>query len=231
MRKKIAEGKDDEIPAGLESETIAREFWTLLGQLNAGRIEPLPVTDTRRFVERASNLPLHQAYPILAWTLENAIQRRGQAEQSRKLLRGFFEAALIGCELSHMLSGRAADKLRDFVHQATVRADQPSILIHSGQREVALQFIREWLMNNASAYLKICDPYFGPDDLEALQLVIGSSPNIMVSVLTRSHLINAWTLRKAQHLEGETLETQPNHHFPGRFRCGVFVVLLPQNYL
>jgi hypothetical protein len=31
---------------------------------------------------------------------------------------------------------------------------------------------------------------------------------------TRSHLINAWTSRKGQRLVSETLETQPNHHFP-----------------
>src|SRR5258708_37004136 len=31
---------------------------------------------------------------------------------------------------------------------------------------------------------------------------------------TRSHLINARTSRKRQHLRSETVETQPNHHFP-----------------
>ncbi len=30
---------------------------------------------------------------------------------------------------------------------------------------------------------------------------------------TRSHLINTRTSRKGQHLQNETLETQPNHHF------------------
>jgi hypothetical protein len=38
---------------------------------------------------------------------------------------------------------------------------------------------------------------------------------------TRSHLINARTSRKEQHLESETLETKPNHHFPPVFVAAV----------
>src|SRR6266436_3638392 len=37
----------------------------------------------------------------------------------------------------------------------------------------------------------------------------------------RSHLINGRTSRKGQHLENETLETQPNHHFPVIFVAAV----------
>jgi hypothetical protein len=33
-------------------------------------------------------------------------------------------------------------------------------------------------------------------------------------LVTRSHLINTWTSRKGRRLQSETLETQPNHHFP-----------------
>src|SRR5271170_2060607 len=32
--------------------------------------------------------------------------------------------------------------------------------------------------------------------------------------VSRSHVINAWTSRKRQHLQNEKLESQPNHHFP-----------------
>src|SRR5437016_11454186 len=31
---------------------------------------------------------------------------------------------------------------------------------------------------------------------------------------SRSNLINAWTSRKGRHLQDETSQTQPNHHFP-----------------
>src|SRR5437879_10070251 len=39
--------------------------------------------------------------------------------------------------------------------------------------------------------------------------------------MTRSHLTNARTPRKGQHLESGTLETQPNHHFPTVFLVAV----------
>src|SRR6266404_5133290 len=41
-----------------------------------------------------------------------------------------------------------------------------------------------------------------------------SAPKVRAETLSRSHLINARTSRKRQHLRSETVETQPNHHFP-----------------
>ena len=41
-----------------------------------------------------------------------------------------------------------------------------------------------------------------------------SAVTVHHSEVTRSHLINARTSRKRQHLRSETVETQANHHFP-----------------
>src|SRR5258708_37449742 len=38
--------------------------------------------------------------------------------------------------------------------------------------------------------------------------------NVFTGQHTRSHLINARTSWKRKHLRSETVETQPNHHFP-----------------
>ncbi len=184
MSKKISQGSTDAIPKQAEPQEIASTMWTLLGKLNANRVEPLPVGNTRIYVEMASRMPLNHAYPILSWAVENDIRRRSHAEEARRLIRGLYEATLIGCELAYLLGGRSAGKLRDSVRHAAARTDHSGIVVHSGERETAIEFLRQWLAQNVQEYLKICDPFFGPEDLEVLQLVIGSSANISVSILT-----------------------------------------------
>jgi hypothetical protein len=184
MSKKISQGSTDAISNQVEPGKVASTVWTLLGKLNANRVEPLPVGNTRTYVEMASRMPLDHAYPILSWAVENAIRRRAHAEESRRLIRGLFDATLIGCELAYLLGGRSAGSLRDSVRRATARTASSGIVVHSGDRESAIEFLKQWLAQNVRDYLKICDPYFGPEDLEVLQLVIGSSPSISVSILT-----------------------------------------------
>jgi hypothetical protein len=199
MTKKISQGTTDAVPKQIEPEKIASTIWKLLGKLNANRVEPLPVGNTRTYVEMAGKMPLDLAYPILSWAVENAIRRRAHAEESRRLIRGLYEATLIGCELSYLLGGRSAGRLRDSVRRASARTTHSGIVVHSGERERAIEFLTQWLTQNVKEYLKICDPYFGLEDLEVLQLVIGSSPNVLVSILTS---------KKHQDEQGSGLRTE-----------------------
>ena len=58
------------------------------------------------------------------------------------------------------------------------------MVVHPGERDKAIQFIRDWFINNVHEYLKISDEYFGPDDLEILLLLRSVKPNCRVQILT-----------------------------------------------
>lgn len=183
-RKKIAEGVLDVAAEQLDAYRMSDNMWVLLGKLNANRVETLAVGRTRTFVEVASKMPLTHSFSTFSWVIENAVRRRAQAAEARTLMRGLFEASLVGCDLAHLLGGRAAGKLRDAIRFTPSRDDNRSFVIRSGDRENALAFLKDWIGQNVSKYLKICDPYFGPEDLEALQMVLASAPTVFVSVLT-----------------------------------------------
>ena len=58
-------------------------------------------------------------------------------------------------------------------------------------RDQALDYIKTWLRNHPTENIIYCDPYFGPDDIEFLRLVIAEQPECKVSVLTsKKHLVN-----------------------------------------
>ncbi len=182
LKKKIADGKLRE--SSTDADTLADATWSLLGQLNANRIEPLPVSDTRAYVREASLLPLSQAYPIMSWVIENAIQRRSQAEESRRTLRGIYSAVLVGCELSFRIGFKASSQVSNLVACSRPLRPDVGIIVHTGERTKALDFLRTWLVENAVEYVKISDPYFGPSDLQALQIVLGAAPGLRVRILT-----------------------------------------------
>lgn len=163
---------------------ISRAAWRLLGELNAGRTAPIPLNCTRDVVQYAADLPFKQSYPIMAWVIENAKQRLASA-QSRERLRPMFEAILLGSKLAATLAARSSAKL-ERVKCRTMEeySEESSILIRAGEREKALKALRDWFEHEVDDYLKICDPFFGPNDLEVLQLLRSVNPTCCVQILT-----------------------------------------------
>jgi uncharacterized protein YnzC (UPF0291/DUF896 family) len=131
----------------------------------------------------ASEKPLREAYPIFCFVLENAVQRRAQADEARLFLRKMFEATLRACELTFLVAIRPSKKRKSqsILNRSVCTGRK---IIHARQRSEAIEYLRRWLQDNAKEYLRVCDPYFGPKDLEILQLVLESAPTLAVQVLT-----------------------------------------------
>jgi hypothetical protein len=158
----------------------------LLGSLNAGRAEALHLDRTRHVPQLAAMMPVSDSYPLLAWMIENAARRLATADQTATFIRPIFEATLIGTELAARLASRAALSLRQAKDHALSRLDGDAVIVRSGDREAALQFLRDWFESCVAEYLKICDPYFGPEELTILQVLASAKPECKVQILTSS---------------------------------------------
>jgi len=44
--------------------------------------------------------------------------------------------------------------------------------------------LRDWFTTGVTDYVKICDPYFGVEDLEILQMISSTCPKCSVHILT-----------------------------------------------
>jgi hypothetical protein len=180
MAKQLASGED--LTASSQSN-LSKSAWMMLGMLNAGRVTPSPLDYTRDFVQAAADLPFNQSYPVLAWVIENAKQRLASA-QTRRRLRPMYEAILLGSELAAKLAARSSAQLERVKCQMIKSSEDGSVLIRAGEREKALKVLRDWFEHEVQAYLKICDPFFGPDDLKVLQLLRSVNPTCQVQILT-----------------------------------------------
>jgi hypothetical protein len=162
--------------------------WMLLGTLNANRVIPINLEYTRDLVQVASNLSFMQAYPILALVIENATKSYSKTNQARTYVRSIFEATLRGTELAARMAVRSSVQLEQAKCQAIMSPTSKSVLIQAGDREGAIEFLKKWFDQKVQDYLKICDPYFGPDDLDILYILQSVKPACKVKILTsRKH--------------------------------------------
>lgn len=169
--------------SGQDLVRLAEVALTLLGQLNANRIETRHVKALRDWVKLASTGSLENAYPIFSLAIENAICRLARASDGRMLLREMCDASMASCNLMAAIASRQSTVVQSRAPLASVNQSN-EIFVHAGERQQALAYLRRWLEAHGDSYLQICDPWFGVKDLEALQLVLEVAPGLEVTILT-----------------------------------------------
>jgi hypothetical protein len=182
--KKVAH--DDPQPA--DGKDCSKAAWWQLGELNAQRAQPIPVSRTLDYMRYAAIQPVGDAYPIFAWAIENAIRRAESDKGVRPVLVNLFEACLRGAELAGyaaMRPGASRATMTRYADQTTSTAIHSApILIRDGQREEALRRIKEWVIEVAPKELFIIDPFFRPDDVSILKLIQGVAEDCTIVILT-----------------------------------------------
>ena len=188
-KKKLAEQSPQDIDPNSSKLDYSRAAWMNLGALNANRIQTFHVKFIRNYTEAASNYNFEKAYPIFSWVIENSVKRFADNNQEKRHLTYLYENAVLGAELAWRVAARSQEYLSKLKTQPSkLDLNSGLFVFRSGDRDKALKFIREWLENEVEEYLKICDPYFGIDDLEILKLILSAKPACSVSILTsRKH--------------------------------------------
>ncbi|HLP82882.1 MAG TPA: AAA family ATPase [Phycisphaerales bacterium] len=177
--KAVIDHHGDESLPPAEIERLPASTWQALASLNAGRAQAKRLEDLRPYIRIAANLPLSDAYPIMAWILANVRMRFEATPDAAKVLRPFFEASSMVAEFS------AANAFP--THALRLPADSNSqnpMLVRIGQQKEAQELFERWIGEHVKKRLLICDPYFGPDDLWVLTAVLRSSPDAEVVILT-----------------------------------------------
>jgi hypothetical protein len=180
----------------VDGETYAHSAWQLLAALNGERINHVPVERTCHLLEIAARLSFENAYPIYAYVLQNAVKRHAETREAATIIRRMFEATLLGAELAGQVAMHSGAQQRRFTTVSRIPSDT-KLVIGAGDRDHALQYLREWIEREVGSYLKISDAYFGPTDLELLKMIGAIKPDCRVSVLTSQHHHNSQGISQA----------------------------------
>lgn len=83
-----------------------------LAGLNADRVETVHLNCLLPYINAAVEFPLNEAYPILAWAIENSVKRFAKTDHARSHLVPMFEATLLGAELAGRIAARSLKHLK-----------------------------------------------------------------------------------------------------------------------
>jgi hypothetical protein len=171
--------------AGLAPRDLAELCWSLLGGLNSGRIGHVRGESVIPYVQAASFKSLRYAYPVMAWAIQNSIERHANTPHGKTHLHHLFNATVFACDLAMRVITRAAGvQHTTSIHGRPITDAETAIVVGAGEREKALSFLRSWLDRHKPNYIKLCDPYFTVDDLRFLSIVREIVPATRVQVLT-----------------------------------------------
>lgn len=166
----------------------------LLSGLNSNRVSPVHIEDTRQNVKDVSYMDLQDAYTTFSWSIENAVRRYADTEQSKTILRPLYEAVRLSSELAFRIASRirlVTDQGIDVARRSDDSSESGLICFGEKEKEKALDILRKWA-SEATEFIKITDPYFGFEELELVQLIRSENPSIEISILTgREHQIKA----------------------------------------
>lgn len=147
--------------------------------LNAGRTATVPYQELAHLMGIISRLPFHRSYHLLAYIVQNNVLHYAQNKQeARKILLPLFSGILEIANFMEQISRSSVSDQESIKHAATtpsLLSDENTLVVEVGQREVALEYLKRWVCDHVTDYLKICDPYLGPDDVAEILFMVSSA--------------------------------------------------------
>ncbi|OLV16868.1 ATP-binding protein [Deinococcus marmoris] len=188
-QNKIINKKGEKINEERDIKALPNIAWRQLGKLNASRVPTLKPDDMKLRFEEASELGIDRAFPVYTWLIQNFIRRFEGTNKTFDILRPLFISCMSSAELLYSIYGNSFEKITQITRSRIGPSTLGSLLVQPGQRDEAIKFLKTWLEDNLSQTLLISDPYFGPEELELLRLVVEINPTCVIRILTsRKHL-------------------------------------------
>jgi hypothetical protein len=154
----------------------------MLQSLNAGRGNTIHPSKIRGFVEATGGMEMDDAYIVQCWVVENAVRRFGPSGNVATTIRPLFEGARMAADISFRIAERKRAVTDSGIRSARA-SDLSSGLIRTGDRLQALELIRDWAQK-ATSFIKITDPYFGPENLVVIKAIREVNEDIPIHILT-----------------------------------------------
>jgi hypothetical protein len=184
---KESEGKldEDKVLRRIRAVDVSRLGVLLLRSLNAGRVQTYHPSDIRGYLDLVADQPLKRAYPILVWYVENAVARYGSTEQASAFLRPIFDACVVGAQIAGQVAGMTMVRLRAVKSQAGAQlGGGRSLLATPKNRDHAIRILASWLEKHLAETALIHDPYFGPEDLDWVQMIRTAKADCGITIMT-----------------------------------------------
>jgi len=184
LKKKIAAVDGKVEVAALTSKALPSAAWRNVSALIAGRIETKTPDTLTVYVETAGSFSLHQAYPVLSWYIENATRRFSSRQDVVQRVLPLTEILLTSTEIAYSIIVQSPSRHSLPVVVVDASNNEKNLMVRSGDRPTAIEFLRVWLRKTATGTITFSDPYFDQRDVELIRLVLAERPLSKLRILT-----------------------------------------------
>ena len=184
LKKELGGHKQDILLRDRQNEpNLAAAAWLALGTLNAGRMIAVDMARVRDMLACASNYPLETSYPMYSWVLSNVMNKYAGTDHAVQYIRDIFEGLVRGAGFFFLMTG-SSSKFNFNPKWRQPDEDEIHTIVQVGERERAIKFLRKWFEDNIDSFVTIVDPYFGPNDLWVVRLVMELNPHVTIQIVT-----------------------------------------------
>lgn len=143
----------------------------LLRDFAAGKGTVVHTSVLEDWLMRASLQHPRVTIDVAHWVTES-LHRKGAKPSRESRLDTFVDIAQLTAELARWVSeAETLEGVPEAVHDSFPGLNARVISFGAGEVERARKWLQNWLVENVDGYLKICDPYFGIEQIEYLKYV------------------------------------------------------------
>lgn len=196
----------------MDQEELAESGRETLGSLNARRMVAFERPVLQDLIFELSRFDLSVAYYWYSSLVESAVLKYSGTDEAETILRPLFDSL---CNVSGLCGALIRERTEKVGRGLSKRKVESDSFIVRGDREEALKALRKWLRENVEEVVVICDPYFGPKDVEALQLIQFEAPDAEIRVMTsaahhKESVEGVWSDRYHEHWNRISDERPPS---------------------
>jgi hypothetical protein len=200
LTNELGTNKCSEEIAKKELSQISSACFGALARLNGGGAITVTINELRTLLIRAGEGSFQESSPIHAFACEAIVKRyQNVKDVGPECIRDLFNKYTDSYALLIKLLQSLREPKDEPILSETKIEGTGVFIVPPGGREHALRWISAWLVRMRPEELTIVDPYFGPGDLQAVDLVQRELPTCRVTVITTGKVQHTRAHESAKH--------------------------------
>lgn len=168
---------------GLSAYQFNRVFYNNLKDLLNRKLVTKDIKDTFDVIEKSSTLTLSDAIYGYQYFIQNACMRYEIINKDQDILYSIYSATIENTKLIAILSMDNINKMKT-LYSVEKKSSSSNILVLSGEKVKAIDYIRKWIIESVDNKMFIIDPYFDEEDMVLLKIIQELKPSCHVTILT-----------------------------------------------
>ncbi|MEJ0032205.1 MAG: hypothetical protein WDO15_18345 [Bacteroidota bacterium] len=156
----------------------------LIGYLNAEKIPKKRNDELRSLLNVAFKLKILDSIPVYEYYFLNYMAKHQKSSDYRIHLDQMFKIVVTVSRIIEFLSEKYKSTGSKFNIARIKDPTQDDAVFYPRNRNDAIEHVGKWAEKTVDTYIKICDPYFTPDDLDILKPLLAYDAEVDIEILT-----------------------------------------------